>query len=214
MHQMQVCLEPFQDFSVREPPTHLLMNFFGCRFEDDHVASVLNSLHVPIERLPVIGDQRYAALCFKAPRHAFTFQATRPGLPRHLLHRIGLAEAFQESHGGSIAIQVVHVIDNHQLVFVLPQRHVHTKRCGVSLNPTSVLPRESPHCLALGQPRAANHNQQIQVSGTEGPHVSFQLVIRPNWNGSFRCRFRFAHLISSVAKAHRHGTSCFPSIHR
>ena len=57
---------------------------------------------------------------------------------------------------------------------MVPSRRVHTKRRGVSFDPTRVR-QDSPHSLAFRKSWFAKYDQEIQVPGCEGFDKTQQL---------------------------------------
>ena len=93
--QMQACGDEVKDLLVPKPTGRLAVHFQSCGLEEQDMAAVLQGSHVGVERLPVVADQRQAAVGSELWRHVAQFQEGSQRMPAQGLHRLGLAQSLQ-----------------------------------------------------------------------------------------------------------------------
>ena len=146
------------------------------RFEANHVTAILDGGHVPVERLPLVGNDDHSAASFERPRNALFIERGGSRLPGDSFHRIGLAEAFEQPHRVAFRIETIDVVQHHHAITVMPGRGVGTERRRVAFDPARV-GDGTPYGLAFRQSWLPQQDQQIQMPGGERFHEPHQLFV-------------------------------------
>jgi hypothetical protein len=77
---------------------------------------VLERRHVPVERLPVVGDDDDPAFGGELPRDALPLQAARVRVPGNRFLLLGLAQALEQTDAAAVSVQGIDVVDDDELI--------------------------------------------------------------------------------------------------